>query len=205
MSKTMFIVVSAKHADCNYQAEVSVPQYLTCEAVNLLMKDHLNKKYRGKAYSEKPSHWREDTDFGCLYSDIFGDFQMFLDHLKNVKLYRLVVDKKLMVKEEVTETREFRLSHIFTLEDICFREDCTYVDEGITFFFVRKTMDIKDVIFNDADIRKTLGCRLAESGAYFLHGEWKFYRCTTKPSYWQAKKIEKSLEVQIIGEHLEVI
>lgn len=206
MEKRMFIVVSAKKAERNYQSVVFVPQCLTCEAVVLSLKNHLWKSnYRVKAYDEKPSHWVEESDYGCLGYDIFADLDTFSQHLETVKLFRKVVDKKLTVKEEVVETRKFRLSHIFTVKDVYFKEDCLYVDEGITFFFIRKTLDIKDVLFDDEDLCEKLRCKLAESGAYFLHGQWKFFRKKDTPSYWEARRIATRLEVEVIGEHLEAI
>lgn len=208
MEKKMFIVVSAKNADRNYQSEVYVPQYLTREAVVLILKNHLWKSsYRVKAYDEKPSHWIEESDYGTLGYDIFADFDAFIKHLETVKLYRLETIEHTKKVTKVVEIRKFKLSSCFVLKDVIYRGDeyCLYVDEGVTFFNIERAFDVKDVAFVDTDLKEKLGAKLALSGSYFLHGQWKFFRSKSRPVDYYAVKLEEKTVVTSVEDKLVAI
>lgn len=200
MKTNMFyIIVTAHEAVTDCQVVAWLPQYITAEALHLMLKAQLKKGYKVKVYKDKPKHFNNPVPRS------FCSMETLVEFVQSATLHRKVVVKKLIPTEEVVETRKFKLSYLFKVDQVVFNDCCAYVSEGITFFFIKKTIEAKDIAFIDDDLCETLGCKLATSGAYYLHGEWKFFRSKTTPVQWEARKIERGLRVDIIDEYLEEI
>lgn len=186
--KTYYIKISHKEATENLYYSVTVEDYFTKDALASIFSNVT--KYKVKVYEQfhfetffkdicKESDGKSIFDVVIPYSGL----KSLVERIKKACLYKVV--KTPIYKDiESHEVKLFKLSYCFKIEDISLNHN-----GDITFFKVVKDPEgIKDVEFVDEDIKRTLHCKQAVNGYYYMYGVWKFFRDKNHPVQWMAKK-----------------
>ena len=111
-----------------------------------------------------------------------------IKYVKKVKLYTIKHRNVYEDRKMITDVIEFNLSSCFRICDVGISHK--YVDDGITFFYVKCDSEFDDVIFDDKEFKKLLGLSVASTDAYYKRGTWKFFRSKSNPTSWKMMRIE---------------
>ena len=187
--KTYYVKVSHKEATENLYYSVTVEDYFTKDALASILSNVT--KYKVKVYEQfhfetffkdicKESEGKSIFDIVMPYSDL----KSLVERIKKACLYK-VVRTPIYKDVESHEIKLFKLSACFKIEDVSqnYRGDITF------FKVVTNPEGIKDVEFVDDDLKKSLHCKQAVNGYYYMYGVWKFFRDKNHPVQWMAKKI----------------
>ena len=186
--KTYYVKISHKEATENLYYSVTVEDYFTKDALVSIFsnvtkyKVHVYEEFHFKTFFKdicKESKGKNIFDVVMPYSGL----KSLVERIKKACLYK-VVKTPIYKDVESHEVRLFKLSYCFKIEDISLNHN-----GDITFFKVVKDPEgIKDVEFVDEDIKRTLHCKQAVNGYYYMYGVWKFFRDKNHPVQWMAKK-----------------
>ena len=183
-TKTFYITVMHSQALQYEYILAELPEYFTADAVHQCICKYAKKNYKVNVVRTLPT-WHGFDEISCWKKNSIEEIIELLEH---VKLYKKVTHVHKRKETVIEETRDFRLSACFTISEVSVCPNIYGYVNGMTFFNVINPLEVKDVIFDDKDLKKTLECGKAKNGRYFLYGKWKFYRSKSKPSYWRAEK-----------------
>lgn len=198
--KTYYVKVSHKEATKNLYYSVTVEDYFTNDALASIFSNVT--KYKVKVYEQfhfetffkdicKESEGKSIFDVVMPYSGI----KPLVECIKKACLYK-VVRTPIYKTVESHEVRPFKLSACFKIKDVSQNSN-----GDITFFkVVKNPEDIKDVEFIDDDLKKSLHCKQAVNGYYYMYGVWKFFRSKSYPVQCVAKK---SIVNRIVSDYKE--
>ena len=187
--KTYYVKVSHKEASLNQYYSIKLDEYFTKEALDNILSNAT--KYRVKVYDKVHFETffkdicKDRSDKESIYDLVVPFFNLkdLVEHIKTVKLYKKLLTP-IYKNIESHEVKLFKLSYCFKIEDVSQNSN-----GDITFFKVVKDPEgIKDVEFVDEDIKRTLHCKQAVNGYYYMYGVWKFFRDKNHPVQWMAKK-----------------
>jgi len=187
--KTYYVKVSHKEASLNQYYSIELENYFTKEALDSILSNAT--KYHIRIYDK----FHFETFFKDICKDRsnketindlvvpFFDLKDLVEHIKTVKLYKKLLTP-IYKNVESYEVKPFKLSACFKIEDIS-----QNYNGDITFFKVVKDPEgIKDVKFVDDDLKKSLHCKQAVNGYYYMYGVWRFFRDKNHPVQWMARK-----------------
>lgn len=194
--KKYYVKVSHKEASMSQYYSIELEDYFTREALCSILSNAT--KYRIKVYDKL--HFeiffkdicKDKSDKESIYDLTVPFFNLkdLVEHIKKIKLYKI---SKFPIYKEVkdVEVRPFKLSTCFKVADVSLN-----FNEDITFFNIVKVPDsIKDIKFEDDDLKEFLHCKQAVNGFYYMYGVWKFYRNRNFPVEWEARKVTIRKEI----------
>jgi hypothetical protein len=198
--KTYYVKVSHKEATKNLYYSVTVEDYFTKDALASIFSNVT--KYKVKVYDQ--FHFKTFFKDICKESEGKSIFDVVIPYfgikplvecIKKACLYK-VVRTPIYKTVESHEIRLFKLSACFKIKDV------SQNSKGdITFFkVVKNPEDIKDVEFIDDDLKKSLHCKQAVNGYYYMYGVWNFFRNKSYPVHCAAKK---SIVNRILSDYKE--
>jgi hypothetical protein len=185
-----------------FYVEICADQALHSEFFALYMPEDTNEKELKKFFDKHTRYGVKVSDFNWSFKDDVKTFLSFLDAIDYVQGVKLYTVKKRNHYEEVEvadEVIDFRLSECFRIDDIGI--SYKYVDDGITFFYVRS--DANDILFNDKKFKKLLDLKVSKTDAYYKTGTWRFFRSKTDRTKYKMVRVRKEQRVKYVETYID--
>ena len=175
-----FVTISHKDAVSNYCIPVNLPKNFYSMFIEMFLGGQTKSAYKVELVDEYPLPDKYE------YLPSVNTIEELVEVIKGIKLYK-VVKTPITAINKRADVIPFKLSCCFVVSEVSRSTYCT-------FFKVDKDPEgIKDIIFDDSDLKKTLKCKVSKNGYYYLVGDWHFFRSASRPTLWEARKFEEEI------------